>query len=99
MDTQEASEELVAELDELRARIEVAEEALRAIRANEVDALVVLDDAPRVRTLSGADQCYRTFVENMRQGAATVAPDGTILYCNRYFCDILRTGAADAVGA
>jgi PAS domain S-box-containing protein len=99
MDTQQASEGLAADVEDLRARIELAEEALRAIRANEVDALVVIEDAPRVRTLSGADQCYRTFVENMRQGAATVSPDGTILYCNRYFCDILRTDHAAAVGA
>jgi PAS domain S-box-containing protein len=99
MDTQEAPQALIAEIDDLRSRIELAEEALRAIRANEVDALVVgLEGAPKVRTLSGADQCYRTFVESMRQGAATVSPDGTILYCNRYFCDILRTSATSATG-
>src|SRR3954466_6351766 len=85
------SEDLIAEIKELRARTELAEETLRAIRANEVDAVVVgSGGSERVRTLSGADLCYRTFVETMRQGAATVAGDGTILYCNQFFCDVLR---------
>src|SRR5688500_6390972 len=86
-----STNELVAEIAELRQRIRLAEEALRAIRANEVDALVVgSEGSERVRTLSGADLCYRTFVETMRQGAATIAGDGTILYCNQSFCDVLR---------
>ena len=94
------SEAMVAEINELRERIEFAEEALRAIRANEVDALVVgSDGSERVRTLSGADLCYRTFVEMMGQGAATVSTDGTILYCNQHFCDLLRTQANIMVGA
>ena len=66
------SQDLVAEIKDLRGRILVAEDALRAIRANEVDALVVgSEGSEKIRTLSGADVCYRTFVETMRQGAAT----------------------------
>jgi PAS domain S-box-containing protein len=85
------SAELIAEIKELHARLELAEEALRAIRGNEVDAVVVGDGgSERVRTLSGADVCYRTFVEAMRQGAATVCRDGTILYCNKFFCHVVR---------
>jgi len=65
-----------------------------------VDAVVVGNDgSERVRTLSGADLCYRTFVETMRQGAATVAGDGTILYCNKYFCDVVRGMPQLAPGA
>jgi PAS domain S-box-containing protein len=93
------SEELVAEIKELRARMEIAEDALRAIRGNEVDAIVVGNGGTeRVRTLSGADLCYRTFVEAMRQGAATVSGDGTILYCNRFFCDLVRADPEIAPG-
>src|SRR5215204_4020789 len=84
--------DLDAENGELRARLEAAEETLRAIRANEVDALVVQEgDTEQVCTLHGADQAYRTFVEVMCQGAATVAADGSILYCNRHFAELLRS--------
>jgi len=87
-------------IKELRGRIQLAEEALRAIRANEIDALVVgSDGSERVRTLGGADLCYRTFVETMGQGAATVSGDGTILYCNGQFCRLLRTNPVITAGA
>jgi PAS domain S-box-containing protein len=47
---------LLAENEELRARLEEAEEALRAIRAGEVDALVVETVAgPQIYTLQGLD--------------------------------------------
>jgi len=79
---------------------QMAQEALRAIRANEIDALVVADEGGRrVRTLSGADLCYRTFVEAMRQGATTISIEGTILYCNEFFCDIVRADTQMISGA
>jgi len=93
------TESLPDNIFELRERIRLAEEAIRAIRANEIDALVVgSDGSQHVRTLSGADLSYRTFVETMRQGAATLAGDGTILYCNSHFCDVLRAAQEMAVG-
>ncbi len=47
---------LLAENAELRARLEEAEEALRAIRCGEVDALVIDGESgPRVFTLQGVD--------------------------------------------
>ena len=93
------SESLLEDIAGLRERIEMAEEALRAIRANEIDALVVGSvGSQHVRTLSGADLSYRTFVETMRQGAATLSGDGTILYCNHHFCDVLRATPQKAVG-
>jgi hypothetical protein len=60
---------------DVRARLTEAEETLRAIRNGEVDALVVQDNSPaaQVFTLSSADRPYRMFVENMRDGAATVS--------------------------
>jgi hypothetical protein len=56
-------------------RMHEAEETLRAIGAGEVDAFVVSDEkGQRVFTLSTADRLYRMFVENMRDGAATLSP-------------------------
>jgi len=91
---------LAAENRELRAKLEAAQEMLRAIRADEVDAVVTENGgAQRVRTLQGADAAYRTFVEVMCQGAATIAADGTVLYCNRHFADLLRSPLEQTIGA
>jgi PAS domain S-box-containing protein len=83
--------QLEAEVEALRIRLEEAEETLGAIRNNEVDALVI--DGPQgqqVFTLQGAEQPYRTLMETMSEGALTVATDGTILYCNQRFAEMLR---------
>ena len=57
---------------------------MAAIRSGRVDALVFGDGAgSQVFTLSGSENAYRLFVESMSEGAATIAGDGTILYCNR----------------
>src|SRR5205823_6241054 len=91
---------LVAENRDLRAKLEAVQEMLRAIHADEVDALVTENEgAPQVRTLAGADVAYRTFVEVMCQGAATIAADGTVLYCNRHFAELLRSPFEKTVGA
>jgi len=73
------------------ARMAEAEDTLRAIAAGEVDAFVVSDKAlgRRVFTLSTADRPYRMFVENMRDGAATLSPSGLALYANRRLSELL----------
>jgi PAS domain S-box-containing protein len=74
------------ELRGLRARLAEAEEILQAIRAGEVDAVIVnREDAPAVYTLKSADSPYRLLVEQMREGAATLSDQGIILYCNAAF--------------
>ncbi len=65
------------ENEELRTRLEEAEETLRAIRAGEVDALVVSGpEGDQLYTLKGADYSYRILLETMEEGAATLAGDG-----------------------
>jgi PAS domain S-box-containing protein len=85
---------------ELRQRLEEAEETLRAIRAGEVDALVV-DGAEggRVYTLQGADHPYRAMIEAMQQGAASLSVDGTVLYCNRSFAEMVGRPHEKVLGA
>ena len=74
------------ELDELRQRLQEAEETLDAIRSGEVDALVVSGPAgEKVFTLSGAEHPYRVLVESMNEGALSLSKDRTILYCNSAF--------------
>ena len=82
--------ELAAELDDLRARLAEAEEALGAIRNGEVDAVVVTGGrGEQVYTLRGADRVYRQLIETMSEGAATLSADGVILYCNGCLAKIL----------
>src|SRR5436190_8815208 len=78
-----------SELAELRARLGSAEDTLAAIRNGEVDArMVVGPDGGQVFALKGAERPYRLLLEAMNEGAATVLPDGTMLYCNRRFASM-----------
>ena len=93
-------EQLLAELEALKQRLEEAEETLRAIRGGEVDGLVVEGPGgPQVYTLKGAETAYRAFVEQVQEGAATMLPDGTILYCNRRFAEMLKVPLESVIGS
>ena len=88
------------ELQELTSRMMEAEETLRAILGGEVDGLVVSTaEGDRVFTLSGADHPYRVMVETMNEGAVTLASDGTILFCNQCFADIVKGSLEKIMGS
>ena len=85
-------QELHEEIRALRIQLQEAEETLDAIRQGEIDALVVSGpEGEQVFTLQGADHPYRLMVETMREGAVTVTLDGTIVYCNQSFAEMLGT--------
>jgi PAS domain S-box-containing protein len=74
------------ELEELRQRLQEAEETLNAIRSGGVDALVVSGPSgEKVFTLEGAEHPYRVLIESMNEGAISLSSEGTILYCNTAF--------------
>ncbi|MDB5304470.1 MAG: two-component hybrid sensor and regulator [Phycisphaerales bacterium] len=84
----------------LRARLKAAEETLRAIHADEVDALVVGPaGSEQIYPLRGGDESYRVFVEAMAQGAATIDANGTILYCNPCFAEMLCYPIVEVIGS
>jgi len=88
------------DIEELRSRLQDAEDTLRALRVGEVDALVVAragDD--HVVTIQGADLPYRMLLDQMYAGAVTLTPKGVIVYCNERFADIVRTPPARVVGS
>ncbi len=88
------------QIRDLQMRLEEAEETLRAIRKGEVDALVVSGpQGDRVYTLKGAEQPYRVFVEAMNEGAVTLGPDRTILYCNNRFGELLNEPIERIIGS
>ncbi len=85
---------------DLEARLVEAEETLRAIRSGEVDALVVHEVADaQVFTLSSADRPYRMFVENMRDGAATLSESGIVLWANLSLATLLARPLAQVIGS
>lgn len=85
--------------DELEARLEEAEETLRAIREGEIDALVVSGGASeQVFTLEGGAQSYRSFMEAMDLGAAAFDTDGQLLYANQALCTLLDRPVATLRG-
>lgn len=91
--------EILAELEELRARLEEAEETLRAIRSGEVDALVVSGpEGDQIYTLKGAEHSYRVLLENLEEGAATLTPEGGVLYCNQSLAKMLGAPLERMIG-
>ena len=83
----------------LLARLKTAEETLRAIQSGEVDALMVSGRrGEQVVSLKGGEPAYRLLVEAMSEGAATLSRDGTFLYCNRRFAELIRRPPAKIIG-
>jgi PAS domain-containing protein len=89
------------DLPEVVARMTAAEDTLRALGAGEVDAFVVTDKdfGMRVFTLTTADRPYRMFVQNMRDGAATLSEDGLILYANGRLATLLARSREQVMGS
>ena len=83
----------------LRARLKSAEETLRAIQSGEVDALMVSGrHGEQVVSLKGGEPNYRMLVEAMSEGAATLSRDGTVLYCNRKFAEMMSKPPGKMIG-
>ncbi|WP_165903900.1 PAS domain-containing sensor histidine kinase [Hymenobacter gummosus] len=91
--------ELAQENEELRQRLHEAEDLIQAIRTGTIDALAVqAPDGPRVFTLQGADQSYRTLIEQMSEGALLLSQDATVLYCNAGLAALLGRPMEQLIG-
>jgi PAS domain S-box-containing protein len=47
---------------------------------------------------TGAERLYRVLAETMLEAALAVSPDGTILFCNQRFCDLMHVAMPGTVG-
>lgn len=95
-----SSEALLTENRELRARLAEVEQTLEAIRTGGVDALVVsVNNANRIFTLPSEEHNYRTMIEVMQQGALALTCEGTILYANRGFANMLNAPLEKVIGS
>jgi len=93
-------EKLLSENAGLRMRINEAEDTLNAIRNGEVDALLVSGPfGERIFSLTSAETSYRIIIEQMNEGAATLMGDGTILYCNNRFSELISVPLEQTIGA
>jgi PAS domain S-box-containing protein len=89
-----------AEVEELRARLREAEEALEVIRAGEVDAVVVGGPlGQQIYSITNADRPYRLLIEQMKEGAVTLLSTGLIAYCNDSFAALLGKYASQITGS
>jgi PAS domain S-box-containing protein len=93
-------EELIIENEQLRSRLNEIEEALAAIRNGEVDAIMVTGSkGEQVYSVSSAETPYRTFIEQMSEGAVTLTKEGVIIYCNPRFAAIVNSPYEKVIGS
>ncbi|HEX9144353.1 MAG TPA: ATP-binding protein [Candidatus Binatia bacterium] len=99
MEIKEGLQKASVKIGDIQVQLEEAEEILQAIRNDQIDAFVVSGQkGDRISTLTGSDQTYRIFFQEMNEGAATLMPDGLIVFPNRSLAEILRTTAEEITG-
>lgn len=88
------------EVEALRNRLEEAEDILRAIQSDQVDAVVVYTTGgDRIFSLKRAEEPYRLFVEKIQEGTVTLSTQGRVLYANQPFTRLAGRSAEEIVGA
>jgi PAS domain S-box-containing protein len=93
-------EQLMNENEELHSRLAETEETLKAILSGEVDAILVSGAKGEcVYSISSAETPYRTFIEKMNEGAVTLSREGTILYCNQRFAELVDEPIERVIGS
>lgn len=94
-----ASSETDQEIAALRTLVAQSDEALRAIRSGEVDAVLVAGkQGNQVFSLEGSDHPYRVLIESMNEGALTLTFDKRILYANAAFARMVKCPLEQVIG-
>src|SRR5436190_5260506 len=82
---------LLSEIEELRSRLDEAEQFIEALKAGEVDAFAInKNNKSEIFTLESGDYAYRILVENFSEGALNISEDGLIVYTNTYFYELVN---------
>ncbi len=96
----EVSDNNALRIKELEERLADAEQIIDAIRAGEVDAIAVnTNGESEVYTLESGDYTYRILVEEFGEGAVNLSEDGTVLYTNKSFFEMLQLPYEKVVGS
>src|SRR5688572_28248118 len=92
MELTKTTVQLEQDIEDLRQKLEEANDTIEAIRTGQVDALVVKNsDGHQLFTVKSADQTYRVFIEKMIEGAVTLNDKGIILYSNSRFASMMQS--------
>ena len=92
-------ETLLAEIEELKAKLSEADQLIRAIKDGEVDAFAIGSEAvPEIYTLQTSDYAYRILIEEFGEGALNVTEDGLIVYTNKTFYDLVQLPYERVIG-
>jgi PAS domain S-box-containing protein len=92
-------EKLKREIDELQ-HLHDAKASNGTIKAGDIDALIVADEKfLKVYTEHTADKTYRILIEKMHEGAVTINEEGTIIYCNSCFADMVNFPLQNVMGS
>ncbi len=95
----EATTKLNKKNKELLQQLQEAKGSIAAIKAGNIDALVVADKKNlKVYTEKTADKTYRILIEKMHEGAVTVNEGGVILYCNSSFAKMVSLPLQQIIG-
>jgi len=85
-------QELENSLSETQVRLQEANETLEAIKTGAVDGLVrQTPQGNQIFLLKGSEEAYRSLIERMSEGAILLSENGTVLYCNKGFADLVKT--------
>ena len=85
------NDQLKLQIKDLVQQLDEANDMIEAIRAGQIDALVVREkNGPEIYTLKRGHLNYRVFIENMIEGAVTLNSDGVILYSNSRVATMLE---------
>lgn len=99
MSEKETYKKLLERCEDLKHRLDEAEDTLEAIRTGQVDAIVVENgERHQLYTLQSADQTYRVFIEKMKEGAVTLNREQKILYSNSQFASMVGLTLPEVIG-
>lgn len=92
--------ELLLEVEHLKDRLSELEATQQAIRGGEVDAIIVEGpNGNQIFTLQSPDDPYRILAERMNEGAATLSPDGIVLFCNSRLSELVCRSPEHLLGS
>jgi signal transduction histidine kinase len=92
------SERLIFEISQLQQQLRQEMYSINAIKAGDVDTLVLKDKVFNIYSGNTDDKLYRILIENMHEGAVTLNTAGTILYCNTFFARMLKLPLQKIIG-
>jgi len=91
---------LRSRVNELTQQVRENDDLARALQAGEVDAIVILQKrTARVQRPGSDEPLYRTMIDELPHGVATVLTDGTVVYANRAIATMLTGAHEELAGA